>query len=888
MQLSEDERCRLLFAVYPAFVEALPTIFEPMWTAPPYASGPVPSAAALSRDNAITELRDEIKKIGITINEEGALCELQDESFQDARDALVQILFHFEKNLVCDSIAKAIPEYSESEELIHLFPKLVRLRHMMSSHRAEKASSLISFGTEPSVYYWTISAAQLFNRTMRKIYSHAGGMANRQPFRAMQRDDRAHSATLARALHLSEASSRLFAFLERLVCREAKGPHEGYLRLSDFAQPELDMLLSVCRRTGVWQQAYFRPANEGMQGAVVESMCNELRRSLGDRKPTRMVIDKKGLHRVTGTRDRTKGRSPENVTLRHILREEEGRRRQGAPSHRTLKCNKKRGLAVKIAAALLHLFSSPLLQARPWNADAIYISHDGTLGADSDPQAYVSFCLDSQPAVSASSRVEAEDGDPSLLALTAILLELETEKEIILCDEDIDELSGEPSLYMAVIRYHDELKDNVDDSFYGIIDDCLDLYTNSRDMDRNGYHTKIQTELFNKVVVPLTERYETFRNARQQTTRRTRDGDCGLSMDLGLATSRAGYFGCPDRRMNTIAETAEDETQYEAHAVAASYTSVIIPEPQFLAGKLMDRICEKHPTKNKVRVAILDTGCDVNADCIVNLSDGEARLEGHWRDWVAASTSPIDDDPKRHGTSVVSLLLRVARHAEIFVGRIARNQAGLNGATDNIVNAISYAAVTWNVDIVSMSFGFDVRIRDVEKAISEAITRRKEAGRDILFFAAANNDGLNYEEMFPASDANVISVRGTDHSGTFLQKYNPNPRPNKRGLARFGTLADNVPYDCADKHSSKSGCSLATPILAGLVATVVQYVEHMGDDGLRRGVRTKDGILQVMNHMAHSNDLGHKYIAPWKFFEKDDEGRIALIRHALDELQHSR
>ncbi len=70
------------------------------------------------------------------------------------------------------------------------------------------------------------------------------------------------------------------------------------------------------------------------------------------------------------------------------------------------------------------------------------------------------------------------------------------------------------------------------------------------------------------------------------------------------------------------------------------------------------------------------------------------RLEKHWRDWAGASACPVDDDPEKHGTSVVALLLRVARHAEVFVGRIARDQAGLGGAADNIaeVREPSYKA----------------------------------------------------------------------------------------------------------------------------------------------------------------------------------------------------
>lgn len=114
MQLSENERYRLLFAVYPAFVEALPTISEPTRPASPCTSGPARSATTLLQDNFITELRDEIKKIGITFNEGDALCELQDELLQDALNALHQILSLFE-SLVRDNVAKAFPECFESE-----------------------------------------------------------------------------------------------------------------------------------------------------------------------------------------------------------------------------------------------------------------------------------------------------------------------------------------------------------------------------------------------------------------------------------------------------------------------------------------------------------------------------------------------------------------------------------------------------------------------------------------------------------------------------------------------------------------------------------------------------------------------------------------------------
>jgi hypothetical protein len=99
----------------------------------------------------------------------------------------------------------------------------------------------------------------------------------------------------------------------------------------------------------------------------------------------------------------------------------------------------------------------------------------------------------------------------------------------------------------------------------------------------------------------------------------------------------------------------------------------------------MDKVCERHPTEMRTRIAILDTGCDIDAACIVNLLDGEARLEGHWHDWAGNSGFPVDEDAQRHGTTLIALLLRVARHAEVFVGRIAKDKSCLEGATENIV-----------------------------------------------------------------------------------------------------------------------------------------------------------------------------------------------------------
>jgi hypothetical protein len=100
--------------------------------------------------------------------------------------------------------------------------------------------------------------------------------------------------------------------------------------------------------------------------------------------------------------------------------------------------------------------------------------------------------------------------------------------------------------------------------------------------------------------------------------------------------------------------------------------------------RYLAKIAVKYPTAQRVRIAILDTGCDPGADCIVGLPGAEARLVGHWYDWAGDSGKPIDEDTSKHGTALVALLLRVALHAEVFVGRVAKDKNGLQDAAKKI------------------------------------------------------------------------------------------------------------------------------------------------------------------------------------------------------------
>lgn len=90
----------------------------------------------------------------------------------------------------------------------------------------------------------------------------------------------------------------------------------------------------------------------------------------------------------------------------------------------------------------------------------------------------------------------------------------------------------------------------------------------------------------------------------------------------------------------------------------------------------------------------------------------------------------------------------------------------------------------------------------------------------------------------------------------------------------------------------KSGCSIAAPILAGIAATVIQYVAYTSadDPNTQRLIRTRDGIQAVMREMGESANGEQRsvYVAPWKFFKRNTAQRIALVTNALAELQPSR
>lgn len=249
---------------------------------------------------------------------------------------------------------------------------------------------------------------------------------------------------------------------------------------------------------------------------------------------------------------------------------------------------------------------------------------------------------------------------------------------------------------------------------------------------------------------------------------------------------------------------------------------------------------------NPIRIAVLDTGYDENAPTF-DVPGRQSRVKG-WRDFVLDSHDPVDVDG--HGTHLLTLLLQIECPALFYVARVAEESHKIDTAVDSIAEAIRVAAVEWNVDFVSMSFGFPGYVQKIKNAMAYARYERNDA---IVFWAAANNEGLNEGEMFPAilgESAGVISVHGTDRNGAFVRRFNP----EALSTPVFGTLGCDVYSDWPGEELQRpmSGCSVATPIAVSIAVMVIDYATSQPAEfsaGDLRLMRTRQGVFELFRGM---------------------------------------
>lgn len=217
----------------------------------------------------------------------------------------------------------------------------------------------------------------------------------------------------------------------------------------------------------------------------------------------------------------------------------------------------------------------------------------------------------------------------------------------------------------------------------------------------------------------------------------------------------------------------------------------------------------KYSEGQDTKVAVIDTGCDLDhPDLINNLLDG--------KNFIDKNQSPQDDNG--HGTHVSGTIaaennlcgmVGVAPKAKIIPVK-ALNSKG-NGNINSLVDSILWAA-DQKVDFITMSLGSPYPSEELEKAINYANTK------GCIVFCAAGNSGENSDIMYPAKYNKTISIGAIDEnfcrtnftcSGEELDFLSP-------GLNILSTVPDNG-------YAIMSGTSMSNPFAVGCACLLLSY-----------------------------------------------------------------
>lgn len=235
-----------------------------------------------------------------------------------------------------------------------------------------------------------------------------------------------------------------------------------------------------------------------------------------------------------------------------------------------------------------------------------------------------------------------------------------------------------------------------------------------------------------------------------------------------------------------------------------------------------------------VKVALLDTGVDYNhPDLKQNIVAGKNFTSANANDYL---------DRQGHGSHCAGIIagldngigiVGVAPQAKLYVGKVLGDNG--SGGLQAIVNGIDWA-ISQKVDVISMSLGCS---QDPGPDFHAAFQRARQAG--IIIVAASGNE--NTTCGWPAAYEECIAVGAVDQ--TF----------GRAGFSNFGEAVDVVApgVDILStykngQYAKLSGTSMATPMVAGVVALVVGYCRKMGVQA------TPDKIMQMISE--RSIDMG--------------------------------
>lgn len=260
----------------------------------------------------------------------------------------------------------------------------------------------------------------------------------------------------------------------------------------------------------------------------------------------------------------------------------------------------------------------------------------------------------------------------------------------------------------------------------------------------------------------------------------------------------------------------------------------VFNESQFTWGLQATKAAQSSFTGKGVRVAVLDTGMDLQHPDFVGRTvvsqsfvPGQAVQDGHGHGTHCIGTSCGSRGP-RNPTQMPRY--GVAYQAEIYAGKVLSN-AG-SGSDGGILNGINWA-VGNRCAVVSMSLGARVSSQNqpFSQVFEQAAQRALQAGT--LIIAAAGNDSnrpsVIWAVSHPANCPSIMAVGAIDAQlGTNLPKKvasfsnaGLNPQGGQVDIAGPGRTIRSS-WLRPQLYNTISGTSMATPHVAGIAALFAQ------------------------------------------------------------------
>jgi len=252
-----------------------------------------------------------------------------------------------------------------------------------------------------------------------------------------------------------------------------------------------------------------------------------------------------------------------------------------------------------------------------------------------------------------------------------------------------------------------------------------------------------------------------------------------------------------------------------------------------------------------VRIAVLDTGCDLSHPDLRDAISGA-------RDFTGSRYGPVDRSG--HGTHVAGLIgarandvgvRGVAWRCQLLIGKVLGDDGG---GTDDSIRAGVRWAIDSGADFISNSYGgggssafIEGMLREYSKVGTDGISGD---GRG-FFFAASGNDGRRVN--WPGSSPNSISVGAADKDGNLTDFSS---RGENLDIIGPGTeMISTIP---GGRYGRMTGSSMSCPLVCGIGA--IAYGKHRsigGDTPL-------DDLAEMRQHLqATGKDTASGYKLIW-------------------------